>query len=43
VTAKGIFPPLKDAEKITPVMIDELSSEEFAKWAAQFRPLFVSR
>ena len=43
VTAKGIRPPLKDAEKINAVMIDELSSEEFAKWAAQFRPLFVSR
>jgi iron(III) transport system substrate-binding protein len=43
VTAKGIHPPLRDAEKITPVMIDELSSEEFTKWAAQFRPLFVSR
>ncbi len=43
VTAKGIFPPLRDAERITPVMIDELSDDEFAKWAAQFRPLFVSR
>ncbi len=43
VTAKGIYPPLKDAEKITPVMIDELSSEEFTRWAAQFRPLFVAR
>ncbi len=43
VTAKGIYPPIKDAEKITLVMIDELSSEEFTKWAAQFRPLFVSR
>ncbi len=35
--------PIKDAEKINPVMIDELSSEEFTKWAAQFRPIFVSR
>jgi iron(III) transport system substrate-binding protein len=43
VTAKGVHPPLKDAEKITPLMIDELSDDEFAKWAAQFRPLFVSR
>src|SRR5438309_11042046 len=43
VTAKGIYPPIKDAAKITPVMIDELSSEEFTHWAAEFRPLFVSR
>lgn len=43
VTAKGVHPPLKDAEKINAVVIDELSDEEFAKWAAQFRPLFVSR
>jgi len=43
VTAKGIFPPLKDAERITAVMIDELSSDEFTKWAAQFRPLFVAK
>jgi iron(III) transport system substrate-binding protein len=43
VTAKGVYPPIKDADKIHMVMIDELSSEEFTKWAAQFRPLFVSR
>ena len=43
VTAKGLYPPLKDAEKINAVVIDELSDEEFAKWAAQFRALFVSR
>lgn len=43
VTAKGIFPPIKDAEKINPIAIDELSSEEFTKWAAVFRPLFVAR
>jgi iron(III) transport system substrate-binding protein len=43
VTAKGVHPPLTDVEKITPLMIDELSDDEFAKWAAQFRPLFVSR
>src|SRR5262249_47364896 len=43
VTAKGIFPPIKDADKITTVAIDELSSEDFTKWAAGFRPLFVAR
>ncbi len=43
VTAKGVYPPLKDAEKINAVVIDELSDEEFTKWVAQFRSLFVSR
>jgi len=43
VTAKGIYPPIKDAEKINPVIIDELSSDEFARWAAEFRRFFVSR
>jgi len=43
VTAKGIYPPIKDVEKINAVMYDELSSEEFAKWIEKFRTLFVSR
>jgi len=43
VTAKGIFPPIKDVEKINIVMIDELSSEEFTKWATEFRAIFASR
>lgn len=43
VTAKGVYPPIMDADKIKPVMIDELSAQEFAKWAAVFRPLFVAR
>jgi iron(III) transport system substrate-binding protein len=43
VTAKGIFPPLKDAEKVSYVLVDELSSAEFTRWATEFRSLFVSR
>ncbi len=43
VTAKGIYPPTKDAEKINAVVIDELSSEEFKKWSAEFRTLFAPR
>ncbi len=43
VTAKGIYPPIKDAEKINAVVIDELSSEEFQKWSAEFRILFAPR
>jgi iron(III) transport system substrate-binding protein len=43
VTAKGIYPPIKDVEKITAIMFDELSGEEFTKWVAEFRALFISR
>lgn len=43
VTAKGIYPPIKDADKIHAVVFDELTSEEFKKWAAEFRPLFVAK
>lgn len=43
VTAKGIYPPIKDAEKINTVMVSELSSEEFKKWSTEFRPLFVAK
>jgi len=43
VTAKGVYPPIKDAEKINTVMIDEMSSEEFTKWTTEFRRLFVLR
>jgi len=43
VTAKGIYPPIKDAEKINTVVIDELSEGEFKKWAAEFHTLFAIR
>ena len=43
VTAKGIYPPIKDAEAIHAVVFDDLTSEEFKKWAAEFRPLFVAK
>ncbi len=43
VTAKGLYPPIKDAEKIKAVPMDELESEEYKKWAAEFRKLFVTR
>lgn len=41
VTAKGIYPPIKEAEKISIVLMDELPATEFHKWAAEFRTLFV--
>lgn len=43
VTAKGIYPPLTDADTVSYVLVDELSSSEFTRWAAEFRSLFVSR
>lgn len=43
VTAKGLYPPIKDAEKIKAVSMDELSRDEYKKWAGEFRKLFVAR
>jgi iron(III) transport system substrate-binding protein len=43
VTAKGVYPPIKDADKIQAVSMDELDQNEYKKWAAEFRKLFVSR
>ena len=42
VTAKGLYPPIKDAEKIKAVQMHELDSAEYKKWASEFRKLFVS-
>jgi len=43
VTTKGLYPPIKDAEKITAVAMDELDDQEYKKWAAEFRKMFVTR
>jgi len=43
VTAKGLYPPIKDAEKVKALDMDELSRDEYKKWAAEFRKLFVTR
>jgi iron(III) transport system substrate-binding protein len=43
VTAKGLYPPIKDAEKIKAVPMDELDQNEYKKWSAEFRKLFVIR
>jgi len=42
VTAKGLYPPIKDAEKVQAVAMDELDAPEYKKWSAEFRKLFVS-
>lgn len=43
VTAKGMYPPIKDAEKVQAVPMHELDAAEYRKWAAEVRKLFVSR
>jgi len=43
VTAKGMYPPLKDADKIKTAVMDEMTDTDFKKWAPQFHALFVAR
>ena len=43
VTAKGVYPPIKDAEKINAVSMDELDRDEYKKWSAEMRKLFIPR
>jgi len=43
VTAKGLYPPIKDAEKIKAVEMDELDAAEYRKWAVEFRKMFVAK
>lgn len=43
VTAKGLYPPIKDADKIKAVSMDELDRDEYKKWAGEFRKLFIAR
>jgi len=43
VTAKGLYPPIKDAEKIKAVSMDELDRDEYKKWSAEMRKLFIPR
>jgi iron(III) transport system substrate-binding protein len=43
VTAKGLYPPIKDAAKVKAVDMEELSRDEYKKWSAEFRKLFLTR
>ena len=43
VTAKGLYPPIKGAESIKAIPMDEMTSEEYKKWAGEMRKLFVSK
>ena len=43
VTAKGLYPPIKDADKISAVSMDEISRAEYKKWSAELRKTFASQ
>lgn len=43
VTAKGLYPPIKDADKIHPIEMDEMDRREYKKWSDEMRRLFVPR
>jgi iron(III) transport system substrate-binding protein len=43
VTAKGLYPPIKDAEKIKVAEMDEMDQKAYRKWAEEMRRLFVPR
>ena len=43
VTAKGLYPPIKDADKIKAVSMDEIDRAEYKKWSAELRRIFVTQ
>jgi iron(III) transport system substrate-binding protein len=43
VTAKGLYPPIKDADKIKAVSMDEIDRAEYKKWSAELRKIFLTR
>lgn len=43
VSAKGLYPPIKDAEKIKVIPMHEMDAAEYKKWSGEVRKLFVSR
>ena len=43
VTAKGLYPPIKGAESIKAIPMDELDRKEYKKWAAEMRKIFLSQ
>jgi len=43
VTAKGVYPPIKGADKIQAIQMHELDRKQYKKWAGEFHKMFVSR
>ncbi len=41
VPVAGIYPPIKDADKIKSVLMDELTDADFNKWAGEFHTIFA--
>ena len=41
VTAKGLYPPIKGAEQINAVAMDEMDRKEYKKWAGEMRKIFL--
>lgn len=41
VTAKGLYPPIKGADKIHAISMDEIDRAEYKKWSAELRKIFV--
>lgn len=41
VTAKGLYPPIKGAESIQAIPMEELDRKEYKKWAGEMRKLFL--
>lgn len=40
VLVKGLYPPIKDADKLEVIGMDDLSEEELKKWRAEFKKIF---
>jgi iron(III) transport system substrate-binding protein len=43
VSARGLYPPIKDAQSIKALPMDEPGRREYRKWAEQMRRLFAPR
>ena len=41
VTAKGLYPPIKGAEDIKAIPMDEMDRKEYKQWAGEMRKLFL--
>jgi iron(III) transport system substrate-binding protein len=40
VLVKGVYPPIKDADKLEITTMDDLTDEELKKWRAEFKKIF---
>ena len=41
VTVKGLYPPIKGAEGIQAIPMDEMERKEYKKWAGEMRSIFL--